>query len=118
RGENLRAKARDVEGQLLVGDRNGVVNHRVELDVNAGLSQGVHRDEGRARPSAAERAGARRGASRDAKGDSVVRSPAEVAARGTPDETGDQELALQQRSEEHTSELQSRENLVCRLLLE
>src|SRR5690606_40293361 len=26
--------------------------------------------------------------------------------------------ALQQRSEEHTSELQSRENLVCRLLLE
>src|SRR5690606_39461518 len=26
--------------------------------------------------------------------------------------------ALQERSEEHTSELQSRENLVCRLLLE
>src|SRR5690606_41467034 len=28
------------------------------------------------------------------------------------------ERALAQRSEEHTSELQSRENLVCRLLLE
>src|SRR5690606_17945449 len=28
------------------------------------------------------------------------------------------ERALQERSEEHTSELQSRENLVCRLLLE
>src|SRR5207302_9171302 len=28
------------------------------------------------------------------------------------------EMHLQQRSEEHTSELQSRENLVCRLLLE
>src|SRR5690606_41071041 len=27
-------------------------------------------------------------------------------------------VALQERSEEHTSELQSRENLVCRLLLE
>src|SRR5690606_41300329 len=30
----------------------------------------------------------------------------------------DQCLANHQRSEEHTSELQSRENLVCRLLLE
>src|SRR5690606_41155017 len=29
-----------------------------------------------------------------------------------------QSLGLQKRSEEHTSELQSRENLVCRLLLE
>src|SRR5690606_41979442 len=34
--------------------------------------------------------------------------PAEIATR----------LAPQPRSEEHTSELQSRENLVCRLLLE
>src|SRR5690606_40297456 len=31
---------------------------------------------------------------------------------------GDVIAALEQRSEEHTSELQSRENLVCRLLLE
>src|SRR5690606_41871842 len=30
----------------------------------------------------------------------------------------DLELVLAERSEEHTSELQSRENLVCRLLLE
>src|SRR5690606_40739276 len=30
----------------------------------------------------------------------------------------DTERVLQERSEEHTSELQSRENLVCRLLLE
>src|SRR5690606_40913408 len=30
----------------------------------------------------------------------------------------DREYLLVQRSEEHTSELQSRENLVCRLLLE
>src|SRR5690606_40610625 len=29
-----------------------------------------------------------------------------------------QEVNLEERSEEHTSELQSRENLVCRLLLE
>src|SRR5690606_39625116 len=32
--------------------------------------------------------------------------------------TGQWEKKLRQRSEEHTSELQSRENLVCRLLLE
>src|SRR5690606_40771879 len=31
---------------------------------------------------------------------------------------GQQAKDLQERSEEHTSELQSRENLVCRLLLE
>src|SRR2546430_4929335 len=31
---------------------------------------------------------------------------------------GDPSLALQVRSEEHTSELQSQSNLVCRLLLE
>src|SRR5690606_41214988 len=30
----------------------------------------------------------------------------------------DDELVINHRSEEHTSELQSRENLVCRLLLE
>src|SRR5690606_41225398 len=35
--------------------------------------------------------------------------------KGVVDQTG---LAAAQRSEEHTSELQSRENLVCRLLLE
>src|SRR5690606_41502772 len=31
---------------------------------------------------------------------------------------GEDDLAVEGRSEEHTSELQSRENLVCRLLLE
>src|SRR5690606_41940732 len=37
-----------------------------------------------------------------------------VAQEGDPAET----IWLRSRSEEHTSELQSRENLVCRLLLE
>src|SRR5436309_4710079 len=37
--------------------------------------------------------------------------------RGRPENRGDRE-DLPPRSEEHTSELQSRENLVCRLLLE
>src|SRR5690606_41532545 len=37
--------------------------------------------------------------------------PAQLPDRGQPASTAD-------RSEEHTSELQSRENLVCRLLLE
>src|SRR5690606_39795231 len=34
------------------------------------------------------------------------------------EQLGIQHLFLKERSEEHTSELQSRENLVCRLLLE
>src|SRR5690606_41559181 len=51
----------------------------------------------------------------------------EPLGRGEPLEDDDQrdphgvafgDLALRLRSEEHTSELQSRENLVCRLLLE
>src|SRR5207302_3550653 len=33
-------------------------------------------------------------------------------------ESGETEIQVAARSEEHTSELQSRENLVCRLLLE
>src|SRR5690606_42016577 len=37
---------------------------------------------------------------------------------GAPDRAGDQLVANGARSEEHTSELQSREDLVCRLLLE
>src|SRR2546430_13314350 len=41
-----------------------------------------------------------------------VRSPADVRRVGLPDE------AVSCRSEEHTSELQSQSNLVCRLLLE
>src|SRR5690606_41208997 len=32
--------------------------------------------------------------------------------------SGELRIAIKERSEEHTSELQSRENLVCRLLLE
>src|SRR5690606_41936282 len=39
-------------------------------------------------------------------------------ARGNRRTTGRRHLALLRRSEEHTSELQSRENLVCRLLPE
>src|SRR5690606_41417782 len=35
-----------------------------------------------------------------------------------PDATANANLSARLRSEEHTSELQSRENLVCRLLLE
>src|SRR5207302_10983581 len=42
----------------------------------------------------------------------VVEQPPGLVARGLPDQV------RRLRSEEHTSELQSRENLVCRLLLE
>src|SRR5436309_16136256 len=43
---------------------------------------------------------------------------AERDSGATQDVEGDAHVALDIRSEEHTSELQSRENLVCRLLLE
>src|SRR5688572_31736780 len=39
-------------------------------------------------------------------------------ARGPPPRRGHHLLAVRVRSEEHTSELQSQSNLVCRLLLE
>src|SRR5258707_8864132 len=41
-----------------------------------------------------------------------------LAAAGGPDQRDQLALRLRQRSEEHTSELQSRQYLVCRLLLE
>src|SRR5690606_39829096 len=44
---------------------------------------------------------------------------AQIALQGLCDNSGLlKNLLLHERSEEHTSELQSRENLVCRLLLE
>src|SRR2546426_5941267 len=43
--------------------------------------------------------------------------PAELVSPGAHDAAGGFEVALDQRSEEHTSELQSPCNLVCRLLL-
>src|SRR5690606_39522451 len=47
-----------------------------------------------------------------------VPTPSAPTPSGTPDEPeGLRPVALSPRSEEHTSELQSRENLVCRLLL-
>src|SRR5690606_41679128 len=48
----------------------------------------------------------------DSAEESVVPNPEETK------ELLDKKLAVLPRSEEHTSELQSRENLVCRLLLE
>src|SRR3712207_8311617 len=49
----------------------------------------------------------------------LFRSRARVSSgRGAPAGTGARGCARQSRSEEHTSELQSRQYLVCRLLLE
>src|SRR5690606_41379376 len=59
--------------------------------------------------------------------DTVKQVDADGVVTGTPDRSslravqtpqGFAEPLLRRRSEEHTSELQSRENLVCRLLLE
>src|SRR3712207_7787448 len=60
---------------------------------------------------------------RDVQGEAVRRDPAgEVDPdRGDlalPHPDADERLLLARRSEEHTSELQSRQYLVCRLLLE
>src|SRR5690606_41963309 len=44
--------------------------------------------------------------------------PVEAVREAFDDLQQHQQLVLKARSEEHTSELQSRENLVCRLLLE
>src|SRR5436309_6393729 len=41
-----------------------------------------------------------------------------IASSFLPGTFGSQKMSARPRSEEHTSELQSRENLVCRLLLE
>src|SRR5690606_40235667 len=49
---------------------------------------------------------------------SPARSPRSPAARVLPPQGGGRGFGGEGRSEEHTSELQSRENLVCRLLLE
>src|SRR5436309_3873727 len=54
----------------------------------------------------------------------LFRSPRELVVAQQPDDARDRDLEAhgvdpdRARSEEHTSELQSRENLVCRLLLE
>src|SRR5436309_7528111 len=50
--------------------------------------------------------------------DGSVSGYAHTKATVVPGEKVPEGLPAQQRSEEHTSELQSRENLVCRLLLE
>src|SRR5690606_42015435 len=58
--------------------------------------------------------------------DAAISAPASIAAsrswsrlpRASSPVAATADIALSNRSEEHTSELQSRENLVCRLLLE
>src|SRR5207302_10110633 len=52
----------------------------------------------------------------DSSGASIRRTDTEISLFDEPDVSDDEDQY--KRSEEHTSELQSRENLVCRLLLE
>src|SRR5690606_39456337 len=62
-----------------------------------------------------------RGSSRPVSGwtlASTGRKPCCQAYAGPSSQQGETRSASSPRSEEHTSELQSRENLVCRLLLE
>src|SRR2546430_7575845 len=54
----------------------------------------------------------------DAGADAVVRLNRDVAQRPRPPLRGRRPPDAARRSEEHTSELQSQSNLVCRLLLE
>src|SRR5438270_10669083 len=59
-----------------------------------------------------------RGASRSHDPGRRVRPPSEAAGRGRTSRRRRALHAAAARSEEHTSELQSQSNLVCRLLLE
>src|SRR5690606_41505890 len=52
------------------------------------------------------------------KDKALVENAVKLAYRHIYKHIGEEVLPLAERSEEHTSELQSRENLVCRLLLE
>src|SRR5690606_39580299 len=70
-----------------------------------------HRHPRQRRPSRALPRTRGLGRGGDHRRDELVRRP-----RGQP--SARRRLSLAARSEEHTSELQSRENLVCRLLLE
>src|SRR2546427_8612297 len=54
---------------------------------------------------------------RQAGGDEQQRHPVDER-HAAPDRDAEHDVAQHQRSEEHTSELQSQSNLVCRLLLE
>src|SRR2546427_9407565 len=53
-----------------------------------------------------------------AQKDDFLRSAERIAGLERPSNGGDSFCRAQERSEEHTSELQSQSNLVCRLLLE
>src|SRR2546427_5941334 len=56
---------------------------------------------------------------RVARVDADRAGPVIAASRASPPRrSGDHDLSVRPRSEEHTSELQSQSNLVCRLLLE
>src|SRR5690606_40124307 len=56
--------------------------------------------------------------SEDERDDRRQADEAHRPGQGAADDVGHRCKAVRERSEEHTSELQSRENLVCRLLLE
>src|SRR3712207_8538038 len=58
------------------------------------------------------------GVSRDATADEIRKAYRRMAREHHPDLHRDDPNAADRRSEEHTSELQSRQYLVCRLLLE
>src|SRR5260370_2987577 len=54
----------------------------------------------------------------DERGERVARRREWSRARGIRDDGSERAVVIDRRSEEHTSELQSHLNLVCRLLLE
>src|SRR5690606_40769897 len=59
-----------------------------------------------------------RGAGEDSHVSDVSRDPSRSVSRVRERQEAQRRAHTAERSEEHTSELQSRENLVCRLLLE
>src|SRR3712207_8933661 len=64
------------------------------------------------------RASARRASRRDARDQTKIPPPTTSTRRTAPTKSPGPSPKAESRSEEHTSELQSRQYLVCRLLLE
>src|SRR5690606_40632777 len=97
----------------------GASNAHDKQPTSAGRDQGASRSTTQPSPARRNRSRSCRRFGRPCQNSTVsgtTRNPPQCGGAGTS--PGNRAAAAAYRSEEHTSELQSRENLVCRLLLE
>src|SRR5437588_3068494 len=108
--------ARDIASPSLgASGRIGAGDSQVEIRAQDSRSQAAERVDQRVQALDGARAMIYTGASRPLRQRQYIQTPAGVVSQEV---TVVQELASGFRSEEHTSELQSHSDLVCRLLLE